>query len=154
MSKIIMASRKVKCQKLSLVKPSTESHQSSFQRIHMSSQRSKQLSDLLRAAWLKGRQSLPCSQSSGAPPSTASKKSERHVSKLPRRASQSQCSRKPTRSDHTSINYENFKLNLRIGAMPSNVRVAVRVRPMLQHEREAGHKQTYLRVDSGTSQIQ
>jgi len=37
--------------------------------------------------------------------------------------------------------------------MPSNVRVAVRVRPLLQHEIQAGHHQNYLQVDSAASQI-
>ena len=32
--------------------------------------------------------------------------------------------------------------------MASNVRVAVRVRPLLDHEREAGHTQRILQVDS------
>ncbi len=32
--------------------------------------------------------------------------------------------------------------------MPSNVRVAVRVRPMLDHEKEKGHKQTILQISS------
>lgn len=31
--------------------------------------------------------------------------------------------------------------------MPSNVRVAVRVRPMLEHEKQAGHKQSVLKID-------
>ena len=31
--------------------------------------------------------------------------------------------------------------------MPSNVRVAVRVRPLLPHELEKGHKQTVLKVN-------
>lgn len=32
--------------------------------------------------------------------------------------------------------------------MPSNVRVAVRVRPMLDHERDKGHKQSILQISS------
>jgi hypothetical protein len=30
--------------------------------------------------------------------------------------------------------------------MPSNVRVAVRVRPLLEHERKQGHQQTQLKI--------
>ena len=37
--------------------------------------------------------------------------------------------------------------------MPSNVRVAVRVRPLLQSEITAGHKQSLLDVNTITSQI-
>lgn len=37
--------------------------------------------------------------------------------------------------------------------MPSNVRVAIRVRPMLPHEQQAGHKQKNLKIDKDTNQI-
>ena len=37
--------------------------------------------------------------------------------------------------------------------MPSNVRVAVRVRPLLTHEKEKGHKQNLLKVDVDNNQI-
>jgi len=35
--------------------------------------------------------------------------------------------------------------------MPSNVRVAVRVRPLLPHEIEAGHQTGLLKVDTVTN---
>ena len=37
--------------------------------------------------------------------------------------------------------------------MPSNVRVAVRVRPMLDHEKEKGHKQTILQISNNQISI-
>ena len=37
--------------------------------------------------------------------------------------------------------------------MPSNVRVAVRVRPMLDHEVNSGHKQNILRIDTQSHEI-
>lgn len=37
--------------------------------------------------------------------------------------------------------------------MPSNVRVAVRVRPMLDHEITCGHKQKVMTVDARNSEI-
>jgi len=37
--------------------------------------------------------------------------------------------------------------------MPSNVRVAVRVRPLLPHEVQAGHTQKLLQVDTNKNQV-
>lgn len=37
--------------------------------------------------------------------------------------------------------------------MPSNVRVAVRVRPMLQHEQEKGHQSNLLEIDPNNNRI-
>lgn len=37
--------------------------------------------------------------------------------------------------------------------MPSNVRVAVRVRPMLAHELTRGERHTFLQIDKANSQI-